>query len=564
MSSSGSETPTLDHEAIRAVGADMTRYIGVLAELQDDRELILERLNACAEQVPYEALFAEDDRLTGEVESTTVDHSELDLQLGAEIVRLDKAAELFVKRMPEKAKAAQAQAEQKKQEYAERINVEKALLDAPRLAVEAERGELRSIIDTVSAAWPVAPYPEEVLAAASTAEEIAGGDSDVPIELGFELDAHLESRREQREWLASRGQRQTHEEELGDPGPHAELAASIPALSEQLQSHASEHVHIDGGIETAQEAVLQAVSKPAEERSERENILLKAIHVLQTRFLARPGKMNFLKVYEADDIISLAEKLHAFSKKNRPDFEGLEGRILDMAAIQRPLLGREVPSSVKDATQRMEKDAPNRTGMQWSSLSKFANRASENLRGKLLVGGSAHPSQDYVIEVADRSGTTPNLSSIYQFVADDFAFEVLGRRRTVKQATAQERFKANCDLIEAWLKEAGPLLDQIPRDFRMRRRDERKHSFRRHQPQRAQYDSSPAGPRIRKMIEDIKIRRDGTGDPKTPRHKPMKFDPSGALNHQLRLGHMIDALRAELRVYDAPTEGRTEEIKPFA
>lgn len=50
---------------------------------------------------------------------------------------------------------------------------------------------------------------------------------------------------------------------------------------------------------------------------------------------------------------------------------------------------------------------------------------------------------------------------------------------------------------------------------------------------------------------------------KTPRHKPVNLDPQGALSHQLRLGHLIDSLKDELAIYDAPKAGRTEEIKPF-
>jgi DNA-binding CsgD family transcriptional regulator len=161
----GEEMQPIVHEDIREVGASMARYIGVLAETQDDRETTIEELNRCAAEVPYEALFAEDTRLTDEIVNTAVDHSQFDEALRAKIVRLEKAARTFARKMPLRHKAAEAFAEQKKESIRQEFAERKAELDAPRLKLETERDELAATIDAVSAAWPVPPYHTEILEA---------------------------------------------------------------------------------------------------------------------------------------------------------------------------------------------------------------------------------------------------------------------------------------------------------------------------------------------------------------------------------------------------------------
>jgi hypothetical protein len=212
----------------------------------------------------------------------------------------------------------------------------------------------------------------------------------------------------------------------------------------------------------------------------------------------------------------------------------------------------------------MEKDAPGRTGMTWQSLAKHANRACDTMRARFFAGGFKNTHlKDYIIEVVDRSTTAPNVSWIYQFVADDFAFDILAERKTGAQKTTLERFTDNCTIITEWLDQSKDILNQLPNEFRLTRQENRGRKFISKSSRQAVFENVKALTSITNTIRDIEIRLNGTGDPRTLRHKPAQLDPVGALNHQLRLGHMIRRLKEELTVYDAPTEGHTEEITPF-
>ncbi len=344
---------------------------------------------------------------------------------------------------------------------------------------------------------------------------------------------------------------------------YRELAGTIPDLSTHLKGHDTEGLIAgDESIKSAQQVLLDAESKKTDEQSEEELTLQRSVFILRRRFLVDADSLTFLNVYTPSEIVDLTKQLRSFLIKNRPDFEGLEQRILDKASQRLPLLGRETPKDVKGAISRMETDRQGRTGMNWHTLNKHANRGCDKIRSRLAIGAHYSTYDDYVIDVADKTGKPPNLSWIYQFVADDFMFDVIGSRKNYSVQVARENVQDNWHTIQNWLEVNNKLLEQLPPDFKLKKvvkeRAGRRITFGVDQ---TRFEAVTAGFQIREVIKDIGIRIEGSDPHGHPRHNPMDLDVRGVLNHQLSLGHMIERLKAQLSEYG--TEGYTEEIIPL-
>ena len=545
------EKPPIDHAAIREIGATMAQNIGALAAHETDRHITITFLNRCAERVPYSQLFAEYDRVEGALQPIDDQIAAIESEHQTEVQRLEGLVATFQAKQHPQLDSAKNLAHKKIEVSRQASEAKRKPLELPRAILQSERDELSETIESVAMAWPTPPFSEEVLASAyesQITEEIEAIDEkeDVPFgDNGEQADQTVEV----------------------VYGPYAELAAAIPSLIDRLELPASKHIHVYGDIETAQETLNNAIVLPRERRSELDNNLLKAVYVLQSRYLKNPQDLRFLEVYEARDIIALAQQLRSFHRKHRPDFNDLEGQILAAAATRIPLRGgRYIPSDLEGAIGRMTEDASGRSGMTWINLITQANRACDTLRYRITAGGVKNEYlKDYAIEVVDRSATEPDISWIYQFIADSFAHSVIAKRTDSSQAASKERFMRNCAVINSWLVECQEQLEQLPGHFRLKRgQNIGKRRNYRYSKRTPLYENVTAQTSIMSSIRDIMVRRDGNGDPGTPRLKPLNFDPTGALRHQLLLGHKIENLKTELSTFDTPGEGRIEEIESFA
>lgn len=565
MSTEESYIPRIDHEQIRDVGQVMAQHLGALAAEEVDREVALKSLNECVDSVPFTDLFDEDYLVARSLRDVSDQIRAIDDELRDEYSRLDTMLETLRDQAPKQVTTATHLADIKKEKAQDAADAKKTPLKSSREELFLESAELGISIDAIGMAWPLPPFSKEVLEA--VASEQANYEA-----TEAEIDDDLEgSVRQIPKYEASHiGLRHTvlpskKEVEVERVlGPHAELADKITPLSEQLVHSESEHSHVYGKVVTAKEVYESALQKDPKDRTEEEDSIVKVLYVLQRRFLMNPNNLDFLEVYEVSDLMELNKRLRDFSRKDRPDFKDLEGKILDRASIGLHLLGRDIPEDLRNAQKRMNAEADGRRGMRWSTLTKFAERAVDTMRQSLFAGGTKNVHRkNYVIDIADKTGNKPGLSWVLQFVADDFAMDVLGRRRSEAQVTNKSSFEANCDIIEQWQADNQGLLEALPKDFRLRRHNKQKHNFGFKPRQLTIFENVSAYTSILNMIDDIMIRKNGTGDSKTPRHKPVNLDPQGALSHQLRLGHLIDSLKDELAIYDAPKAGRTEEIKPF-
>jgi hypothetical protein len=534
----------INHEEIRAIGMALAERIGSIATQELDHEEVVRQLAEIDQNVPHESLSEEDLRLSSALSQIESEISTINNALTAEASHFDGLVATFEAKQPKQVPAVKKLVAKKKETAKAEAEQKLLPLKEPHANLLAEYQELSLTIESVSTPWPAPAY--EITSEA----EYVDDDEDVDYN-------EQESPQEFREVEVKEIIR----------GPYAELAASIPDLYERLETHASKHIHIYDGLITAKQTLEAAQAKPEADRTQEENDVMKAVFMLRRRWLMNPDKLKFLKIYDASDIIELATRLNRFRKKDRPNFSDLEGKMLDKASAKMPMRStKHLSKDLKGVIGRMHEDKKGRTGMTWHSLQVNAERACDLIQTRFIVAGGAKNEylKEYIIEIADRSGTKPDLSWVYQFIADDFAFDVLAKRIGDSQATAKERFERNCNLINDWFEETKTLVDQLPKEFRLKRleRDGRKKKYFIKE-RKIVYENVTARTSILGMIEDIRIRLAGTGDGRTLRHKSVDEDPTGALNHQLRLGHTIAALKAQLTEYMIPSEGSIEEITPF-
>lgn len=355
-----------------------------------------------------------------------------------------------------------------------------------------------------------------------------------------------------------------------EQGPYAELADKIPTLSDRLAASYSAHQHIYGEVETNGMIFERVYGADSEDIPDEEaKVAYTQVNVVLSKFIPglkdKKGQLKadhpILKVYTPNEIHTLQQRLRAFSPKSRADFDGLENRILQTAEMAFNHPEMQIPKELESAIERMHKEAPGRVGLQWGSLEKFADMASDAIRQRMRAGGKNNLHlKDYIFEARDTSGTDPDFSYIYRFIGDEFALEAYAKRMDKKSEVTSSRFESNYQEIISWYKENEDLINQVPKSLRLAKRRNGREYFRYG---KLQFNAWSAVRSITGLIEDIGIRRDETGDPKVPRHKPVSKDYQGALNAQFVLGHMVDELIERLRTHGAEPAYTSEEIAPL-
>lgn len=292
---------------------------------------------------------------------------------------------------------------------------------------------------------------------------------------------------------------------------------TIPNLSDRLDFITSIHWHKYHPEKTISEMVpaIKAVDRD-QRTTEQQQVLLDCASLGSfTKSVA------YVDVYSPEELHSLATNLRRFRQKNRPDFDGVEGDILDILASRRG----QLPANIEGAIKRAERNEDNRAGMQWANLNEFANAACHVLRDQLEQSAER---ESYIIRVRDpEPDVYPELSSVYQFVADHHVFDILGERSKAASEDRQEAFRKNCQILNEWYAEAAPILNQVPRDIKLER--------------------FGAAYQIGRMVETMNNRLNGNES--RGRNKRYGLDPVGAINLQKRIGHSVEHVREQLREF---------------
>lgn len=291
----------------------------------------------------------------------------------------------------------------------------------------------------------------------------------------------------------------------------------IPSLLPQLEHIDSAHLHIYDDSKSVYTKAKVAEKTPEDKRTPEQKQLLGDVETM--RSFARYSS-SYKDVYTPEELRGLVGRLELLSKKNRPDFDGVEGRIIDVVldGLRREVGG--IPKNVREIARRAEKNMEGRKGMLWDTLAEMAKVASAIIRER-----AKGYTRDYFVDIRDpEPDNHPDLSRVYQFVADDNALAVVGQRMDKSQEARREAFVTNSSLINEWYSKVEPVLARLPRDFRVGRFG-------------AAYE-------VRQMVETMNNRL--KGDTLSGRDKDYRLDTVGAIKLQQKIGHTVEAIRAQL------------------
>jgi hypothetical protein len=341
------------------------------------------------------------------------------------------------------------------------------------------------------------------------------GDLDPELQVGLELlmqrrQADEESEKEEdtsdEEESATEDEQRTEEALPGDVIP-----SLLPLLDRITSMH--EHKYNTSITVGKKEEEARAIAK--EDRSPEQQQLLDDIETL--RDFSRDS--SYKNVYTPSELHELVVKLRLLSQKNRPDFNEVEDKILRLMEDKERVMGEGRSLRVDGASRRADSSRSNRRGMQWETLRSFAREASSHLRGN-LYGTQATEMQRYLIQMRDPIYTTyPDLTEVYQVVADIHALDIIGKRSLSVQNARQETFVANCETVNTWYEEVKEQLQLLPEDP-----DIRKLRF-----------------KIVDMIETMNKRLEGKE--KSGFNKDYRLDSAGAINLQKRIGYTVEELK---------------------
>lgn len=306
----------------------------------------------------------------------------------------------------------------------------------------------------------------------------------------------------------------------------------IPSFLSQLDGIASIHEHKYDDSNTVRtkaeeaEALEPSLRTPDQEQLLTDRKAMKAFtYSTAYEFVYSPGELH-----------GLVSKLQLLSEKNRPDFNEVEGEILDIAISETARNRQGVPANIRGAADRARNDASGRRGMQWDSLIKFAKFGSDVIRSHM---SRSEEREDYLISLRDpEPDKTTNLTAVYQFVADVYTYEIMARRASAVSEARRDAFVANCQLINDWYEKVTPVLSRLPRTIKI-------HGF-------------DATSQIRSMVETMNARL--SGDESRGVRKDYKLDPAGAINLQKRIGYSVEDIKTALQEILEPKTDEGEII----
>ncbi len=293
-------------------------------------------------------------------------------------------------------------------------------------------------------------------------------------------------------------------------------ADDIPSILPQLVHITSIHEHKYNLDNTVHRQAQAAHAVEPDKRTPEQKQLLKDISIL-SQFT---DSESYQDVFNPDELHKLVVKLQLLSRKNRPDFNGVEDMIIGILEEKARVKREEKSYRLVGITERADKNAPNRRGMQWDTLCSCASEASAFIRQRSMYSREI---MNYFLSVQDPEPRKyPNLTPVYQLVADMHVLDVIGQRSIQASKNHEEAFITNCEIINNWYAEVSPVLDSLPNNQQVRR---------------LVYQ-------LKEMIETMNIRLQG--EQRSGIDKSYKLDPVGAIRLQKKIGHTVEQLKATL------------------
>ncbi|MEM4736849.1 MAG: hypothetical protein QXD41_03175 [Nitrososphaeria archaeon] len=296
-------------------------------------------------------------------------------------------------------------------------------------------------------------------------------------------------------------------------------ADNIPSILHRLVPITSIHEHKYNPDTTVRIQAQKANAIPPDKRTPEQKQLLEDISIL-SQFT---NSESYQDVFNPDELHNLVEKLQLLSGKNRPEFNGVEDMIIGILEEKARVTQKGIISdSLAGIIERADRNAPNRRGMQWDTLCSFASEASAFIRQRNMYSSEI---MKYFFSLQDPEPRKyPNLTPVYQLVADTHVLDVIGQRSLRARKDHEEAFIRNCGIINDWYDEVSPTLDSLL-------------NYNNEQIKRLVYQ-------LKTMIETMNIRLNG--EQKSGINKSYKIDTIAVIRLQRKIGHTIEQLKATL------------------
>ena len=234
--------------------------------------------------------------------------------------------------------------------------------------------------------------------------------------------------------------------------------------------------------------------------------------------------------YTPEELHGLVLELLSLKEMRRPNLNGVESKILDMAFFIKDK-GREKLGGVKVDGLLARSTNDKRQGVQWSTLINCAKDITKTIRS--AIDGKDGMS-NLLIDIKSpesrgaKGKNNTDLTPVYQCVADVYAFKVIGQRDITIYDKNCATFIANCDIINQWYDGVKKTLAGVPRKYKI------------------QGYGTGAAWTINNMVGIMNERL--AGNHKSDVKKDYKLDPAGAISQQLHLGHAVEEIRNMLKI----------------
>lgn len=287
---------------------------------------------------------------------------------------------------------------------------------------------------------------------------------------------------------------------------------------------------------------------PDDQRTPEQKQMLEDIEVLQSFGVSS----RYQNVYTPEEIHNLAVNLQQLKQKNRPDFNGVEDRLVDFlhGEIDRfrdDPIQEEYVKSLRGIIRRADRNNPTRRGMTWDKLNAAARIASKALRARTEESYSTQ-GEYFIYLNEETTSEQPNLTPVFQFMADMHASETIAARSNYVRKARMEAFVSNCDIINNWYSQHEALINALPDSLKINARTGRGLAT---TPIQARY-------RIVSLIDTMNIRL--SGKEMSGQNKKYTMDPGGAISLQKVINYAVEEINKQL-TSPSPEE---EEIVPLS
>lgn len=232
---------------------------------------------------------------------------------------------------------------------------------------------------------------------------------------------------------------------------------ALPSLMDRLDRFSTAHVHkYEDEPDSDGEEHPYSISSmlASDEAVERHGELQSLIDRLN-KFVDTVRGPWYLDVYSPEEVQQLVETLEALDLTNRPTFDNVEADLVDYI---RPLAAQPNANRYKGIVKRADEAAAGRDGMQFDTLIAVAQESSDRIKDKFFRDDEDR--EDYRIPMRDPEAKSrgKDLTPVWQFIADQFAVDTYGKRKSEAQKADADAYRNNCKTIDVFVEENAELL----------------------------------------------------------------------------------------------------------